>query len=410
MAKHILFICHRIPFPPNKGEKIRSFHMLRHLAERHDISLAFLFDDPEDRRHIAPLEDLVFTVVFDYLPATAKKIRSLLALAGQAPLTVPYFYSSKLQQEIDELLAGRPVDAVFCSSSPSAEYIFRSRHYRDRLRQVPWFMDLIDVDSQKWQQYAQSSPWPFSWVYRREATTLLAYERRIEREFSHLFVTSEVERDLFLSLIRSEKISAIANGVDLAFFNPSHRASLDVDIPGPAIVFTGAMDYKPNIDGVLWFADKVFPLIRQHCPSAVFLVVGSKPAAAVRSLADRDNIRVTGFVHDVRDYLATADICVAPLLIARGIQNKVLEAMAMGKPLVCTPQALEGIEAQNGEEAMVEKEPQGFADQICRLLSDRDLANAIGQRARRLMERRYSWEQNLNRLDAVLQKGIKRIP
>ena len=400
MKKHLLFICHRIPFPPNKGEKIRSFHILKYLSRGYDVSLVFLYDDLGDARHVNSLNSLVINTLHDYIHPIIKKCLCVPTVVSSLPLSIPYFYSTKLQTDLDQLLDAHPADVVFCSSSPVAEYLFRSRHYHGSLRQATWVMDLIDVDSEKWRQYADNCHWSLNWLFRREARTLLAYEAKIEREFDSILLTSGIEKRLFLSHVSSDKIEAVSNGVDLSFFTPDHKSPLEKS--SPVLVFTGAMDYKPNIDGTVWFADQVFPLVRDQFPSVEFFIVGSHPAPVVTRLAGQPGIHVTGFVNDVRDYLALADVCVCPLRIARGIQNKVLEAMAMGKTMVCSLEALQGIKAEAGQEILVAEDADLFAAAICRLLADNDERSRIGNKARQRMEQDYSWERNLCRLDAIL--------
>lgn len=260
-------------------------------------------------------------------------------------------------------------------------------------------MDLIDLDSLKWSQYAQRSNPLMRQIYKREAGLLARYEEKIARMFNSLFLVSEAEKQLCPQPVR-EKVVVVSNGVDLITFFPSEGNDTLSD--GPVIVFTGAMDYWPNVDAVTWFGKEIWPLILFQESKARFFIVGANPTPEVLALSREKNITVTGSVEDIREYIALADICVAPLRIARGIQNKVLEAMAMGKAVVATPQAIEGISAESSQQAMIADSVDAFAQAVVHLLREKDTRLLLGKGARNTMERHYSWEKNLSHLDAVL--------
>lgn len=399
--KHILFLCHRIPYPPNKGDKIRSYHTLRHLCRTSTVSIGCLIDDPKDLKHLPALNQWVKEVFCDHFSPKVKKITSLAkALLSGRPISLPYFYSQKLQAKLDSFIEATPIDTVVCSSSPSAEYIFRSKHYKGKLQNLQWIMDFIDMDSEKWQQYAERESFPLSWIYNREARRLLSYEKRITQEFDQLLIVSEAEKHLFLSRISTKKMIAVGNGVDLDFFHPSYQSK--IKMKSPSLVFTGAMDYWPNIDGAVWFAKNVLPLVQEKIPETVLYLVGSQPTAKLQELTKQKGVVVTGFIDDVRDYLAQADVCVIPLHIARGIQNKVLEAMAMGKPVVCTPQAAEGLILDPKKDVSLQKNEISFAKAILALLQDKEASRLSGDNARKAMEKNYSWDKNLKQLDHLI--------
>lgn len=395
----LLFLSHRLPCPPHKGEKIRALNIIRYLARRHEVHLASMVDDARDLGHVSLLRPHVRSLLVQQVHAPVRKAFALTALLGHGPITSRYFYSRSLQRRIDALIEREQLEAVFCSSSAMAEYVLRSRH-ADRLRSVPRIMDLIDVDSAKWQQFAaQSGPW-IAWLYRREAQRLSSLEQRIGREFDCILVVTEAERRCFPGGVPKDHIRAMANGADLDYFAPARirpdsRAS-------PALVFTGVMDYRPNVEGVCWFADTILPRIREAVPDVQLYVVGNHPVRAVRRLARRPGITVTGFVPDIREYLAMAAVCIAPLRIARGIQNKVLEAMAMARPVVATPQAFDGIDAERGQDILVAATESDFAEQVVGLLREPQRAFEIGRCARACIERRYSWAGNLRLLDELL--------
>ena len=393
----ILLITHRLPYPPNRGDKIRSFNVLAHLSRQHEVRLACPVDDPADLAHLPALGQYCAEVLAEPL-TRGRAMAGMRALATGSSITVRHFHSAVLQERIDRMLDSRDVDAVFCFSSPMAEYVFRSRHAHGKLRQAARYMDLIDVDSFKWRQYAERTRLPMRWVYDYEAARLADYERRISREFDELFLVSAEERGCMPAGARLDRLHALGNGVDLQYFAP--RATPPAS--HPTLVFTGVMDYWPNVQCVQWFADEVMPLILARHADARFVIVGSRPTEAVRKLANRPHITVTGFVEDVREHVAAAAVCVAPLKIARGIQNKVLEAMAMGKPVVCTPQALEGIRAPRDEAVLVAAEPAEFAARVLELLQAPARAAQLGANARQCVEQGYSWAANLRPLDALL--------
>ena len=390
-------LAHRLPFPPNKGDKIRAYNVLSHLSRRHDVWLGCLVDDAADVVHVDALRRHARDVAYDRIDGLARRLGSLRALWPSRSITVTHFHSASLQARIDAWIDESPFDGVYCSSAPMAEYLFRSRHREGRLRDAVRAMDLIDVDSVKWAQYARNAPPWMAWLYRHEADQLGDYERRIVQAFDRVFLVSAAEARLLAPVGAGGRIDAFSNGVDLEYFSPQDAGSSE----GPLIVFTGVMDYPPNADAVGWFAHRVLPAVRMQMPSATFAIVGSRPTRSVRRLAELPGVVVTGFVEDVRDWLARAQVCVAPLRIARGVQNKVLEAMAMGRPVVVTPEALEGIDATAGSELVVAGDERGFAEAVLGLLREPGRSSAIGAAARACVERRYRWDTNLAVLDEV---------
>jgi len=395
-----IFICHRIPYPPNKGDKIRSYNLLRYLSRDHEVYLFCLIDNYRDIDHLNHLKSMVKHVFYDVINPKLKKAISCTALFAGTSISTRYFYSAKLQKAVDNVLEKEGVDLIFCFSSPTAEFVFRSTYYKRGVKDSIWAMDLIDMDSEKWSDYAKRSKWPQALIYSMEAKYLLKYETRIAKEFDQLFLVSEAEKALFLRKIKANNVTALPNGVDLTFFSQNHRSPLKKS--GPTLVFTGAMDYWPNVDGVTWFATEIFPKVRELFPTAKFFVVGGDPAQEVKRLSRIAGVRVTGFVKDVRDYLSIADVCVVPLRIARGIQNKILEAMAMGKPVVTTHKALQGIGANPERDVFVADAPSEFAEHIIRILSNPRLASTVGSNGRRCVEKNYSWERSYSILSSTL--------
>lgn len=394
LKRDLLFLAHRIPYPPNKGDKIRSWHLLRHLAENWRIHLGAFVDDPEDWQHVEVLSSLCADLKLRALDPRIGKLRSLKGLASGEALTLPYYRDRQLTGWVEaKLKAG--VDTVVVYSSAMAQYVMAAPG-------CVLVMDFVDIDSDKWRQYAPTKAWPLSWLYGREARRLLDWERRVAAEFDvGLFVSAAEAEDFHrLAPESKEKISYYNNGVDAGFFMPDAAYANPFPSSIPAIVFTGAMDYWPNIDAVAWFARDVLPIILRSHPNAVFFIVGSKPGPEVRAL-ECESVKVTGRVEDVRPFLAHASVVVTPLRIARGIQNKVLEAMAMARTVVSSPQALEGISARLGEEIICAAGADEYAAAVCRVLN----GFQCGDAARKRVVDDYSWEASLARVDAWLDQG-----
>ena len=342
------------------------------------------------------MESLCAGAHFEPLVPWRATVRSARSLLTGAPLSASYYASRGM---------ARWVDAVMREARPEAALIYSSvmGQFLDAHAPRCVVTDFVDVDSDKWRQYAQSKSGPMKWVYTREAETLLKFDRALARRCQASVFVSEAEAALFAGLApdSAARIHAIRNGVDSAYFNP--EASLPpLSAPhGPAFVFTGTMDYWPNVDAVVWFARAVLPEIQRHIPAARFMIVGAKPAPAVQELAGITGVTVTGRVADVRPYLAGAAAAVAPMRLARGIQNKVLEGMSMGRPVITTHQGLEGIDADPGTHLLVAGEAAEFAA-ACLAVLDADRAAALGQAARRLILERYQWQATLSEFDALL--------
>lgn len=393
--QELLYLVHRLPYPPNKGDKIRSYHLLKHLSQHFKVHLGAFVDDPDDWQYAQALTKMVSGSV-KLLPLNPRwaTLRSLAGLLSGDPLTLPYYRNVALQNWVDQLLADRPVHQAMVFSSSMAQYLVA---YPELHRIV----DFVDMDSDKWQQYAEHKSWPMNWIYRREARLLFEYERRIAGCFDASTFVSSAEAQLFQQQAPecASRVSYFNNGVDLEYFSPARNYQNPYPPLERVLVFTGAMDYWANADAVGWFAREVFPALRAQFADVRFYIVGFRPGAKVQALAG-DGIVVTGSVANIRPYLAHAAIAVAPLRIARGIQNKVLEAMAMARPVIVSPQALEGITVKTGQEVILAENAAAFISHISAQLSQPD--NALGQAARRRMEQSYSWDSSLQRLDSLL--------
>ncbi|HEY8610227.1 MAG TPA: TIGR03087 family PEP-CTERM/XrtA system glycosyltransferase, partial [Roseomonas sp.] len=346
MSRRLLFLCHRIPYPPEKGEKIRAWHILDHLAESWDVELGCLVDDKADLEHLGVLRARCAAVEWREVGRRTQMARALMRVRPGLPLTLGWFHEPGLHAWARQGLAAGRYGAVFVYSSAMAPYAMGAMPPGTRR-----VLDMVDVDSEKWAAYAMGAKPPMRQVWAREARTLLAFERRAAAAFDRTLFVSEAERRRFATLAPevAARTGYVENGVDLRRFDPAASYANPFG-PAPAIVFTGTMDYRPNVEAVEWFAREVMPLLRQRDPAPEFHIVGANPAPAVAALAALPGVHVTGRVPDVRPYLAHAAVAVAPLRIARGIQNKVLEAMAMARPVVASPEAHEGVRARAGKD------------------------------------------------------------
>ena len=387
----LLLLIHRIPYPPNKGDKIRSYHLLKHLARDYRVHLATFVDDPDDWQYVPHVEALCASSHFAAMKPLVARLKSLGALLKNRSLSLEYYRDKGVERWVKQTVAAHGIERVLVFSSAMAQYA-------DPYRAARRVVDFVDVDSDKWRQYAEKKSFPMSWLYNYEAQRLLSYERQVARDYDASLFVSAPEAELFRQLApeSSRKIGHFSNGVDTDYFSPHDSHASPYAAGERALVFTGAMDYWPNVDAVQWFCDEVFPQLRTRFPELRFYIVGSRPAPAVQALAQRPGVKVTGTVPDVRPYIAHAAVAVAPLRIARGIQNKVLEAMAMATPVVVSPQALEGIDAIPGSELVLAEDAAAFADAVAALLTGLDsAAGAIGAAARAKVQSRYSWSSNL---------------
>jgi sugar transferase (PEP-CTERM/EpsH1 system associated) len=397
-VKELLFLAHRIPYPPSKGDKIRSYHILKHLARSYRVHLGAFVDDPRDWRYEAKLAAMCASVHLLPLRPVPAKLRSLKALLGNSPLSLPYYHDRKMRRWVDSIMEQCDVRRVVVFSSPMAQYVLHRQDSHTRR-----IIDFVDVDSDKWRQYAQRAPWPLSWLYRREARQLLEFEGDIARLFEASVFVSAAEAELFKRLVpaAAERVSFMDNGVDFAYFSPDHDYEDPYHGRRDVLVFTGAMDYWANVDAVRWFALKIFPVVRQSVPGAQFVIVGVRPTRDVLKLASLPGISVTGAVADIRPYLAHARAAVAPLRIARGVQNKVLEAMAMAVPVLATPAAAEGIAYSCNDGMQVCDGERQLAEATTRLL--KQAGSEPTRAARQWVCQRYDWDINLGRMHELLE-------
>ena len=402
--RNLLFLTHRLPFPPNKGDKVRSYHVLKELAREFRVYLGTFLDDPQDDGYVDQLRPLCADIFAVRLNPRAAKLRSVVGFLTGEPLTMPYYRNRHLARWVKHTLREKNIETAVIFSSPMAQYV-------DGIPGLRVVVDFVDVDSAKWVEYGASHAWPMSWVYAREGKRLLACERSIAHRAARSFFVTPAETALFCQLAPEcvSKVESISNGVNAEYFSSdAHRPTPFVDGELP-IVFTGAMDYWPNVDAVTWFAAEVLPALKFREPRIRFYIVGMRPGPAVQGLAN-DSIVVTGTVPDVRPYLQYASVVVAPLRVARGIQNKVLEAMAMGAAVVTSRACASAIEGLEDEVIGAERSDE-FVDAVSSLLADKRRAQTMGNRARRFVVDQYGWDQRLLRLrDCLRDTRLDRTP
>lgn len=397
----ILFLAHRVPWPPDRGDKIRSYHILKALARLAPVTLVAFADDAEEARAAQALAPLLAGMTI--VPRAGSRVRAgLAALARRRPVSLAAFDSAAMRHAVADALADARIDRVFAFSGQMAQFVPNDRP------ELRFVMDFVDMDSAKFADYAAARAGPARWLHAREARLLRRFEAATAARADLSLFVSAAEAALFEAETGAHNVAVLENGIDLAFFDPAAGFSRMGPGDGPLIVFTGQMDYAPNAEAVTAFARGPFVAVRERHPRARFAIVGRSPTPGVRALARLPGVTVTGGVPEVRSWLAAADVVVAPLALARGVQNKVLEAMAMARPVVASPQAHEGIDALPGRDLIVASAATQ-ADAILRLLADPPRAVTLGQAARARMATRYAWAERLAPLAEMMALAPARL-
>ncbi len=388
----ILYLVHRIPYPPDKGDKIRSFRWLSHLAENHEIHLVTLLDDEGDRPHVAALDQYCRSVHVAAMPRLASGLSAARRLLGSDPLSLAWFHQAESQRAVDAILAKEDVDVALCFSSTTAEYL--KRH-----PSLPRVMDMVDVDSSKFASYSERERLLRRRLYAMEGKRLAAYEEDIARDFDATVLCTEPEAAMLRARVPEARIDVIGNGVDLP---PS--SLIPEDRPEPRLLFIGAMDYLPNVDAVVFGAKEILPRIREVIPEASFHIVGRNPTRDVVELGGLPGVEVHGAVDSLEPHLAKASAALIPLRIARGIQNKVLEAMSWELPVVTTPKILSSLGAESGKHLEVGESADALARAAIKVLGDRGAARAMGEAARRFVADRFEWRSCETAMERLLEE------
>ncbi len=391
----ILYLSHCLPYPPTKGDKLRAYHEIRHLARRHEVHLLCLDRVRHESEDLPKLREICASAEVFHLDKRRARLRAIRALFSSTPLTLAYYRSQSFANRVREVAARHDVDMVMAYCSSMAPYAHL-------IEDVPRVIDLVDVDSAKWEQYSQYAAPHKRPIYALEAKRLRRYETWVGSNFDRVLLSTSQEVDRFADFAPDSRVLALRNGVDLDNFHPLGLPKNRV----PTLVFTGQMDYFPNVDGVAHFSQEVFPRLRRRFPDIEFVIVGRSPTLAVQKLGSLPGVSVTGFVVDVRPFLTRAWIFVAPLRIARGVQNNVLEAMAMQLPVGCHEQVMAGLtdsDLEPGKDLLVAGSPAGLEREVARLVENEHDRRRLGLAGRDKVTRSYSWNRNMVVLDDVMR-------
>lgn len=395
----ILLLVHRVPFPPNRGDRVRSWQLVQWLAARSMLDLATLADEPAPDETWTTLRSLCRRVAIEPIGGATRWLRAARSLAAGRTATEGLFASRRLHRTVDAWSRDERYDAAFVFCSSMAPYL--KCHGLDG---VPAIVDFVDVDSQKWRDYAAKARGAKRRLFALEGERLCRLEEQLCRRAKCVLVVSQDEAELLRENAPHAPVRAIENGVDLDYFQPAQDAARDAN--PHEIAFVGALDYRANVDGVTWFCEHVWPELLRRVPSATLTLVGRCPTPPVLALGKMPGVSIAASVPDVRPYLSRAAAVVAPLRIARGIQNKVLEAAAMARPVVASPQALTGLSLVHGEHVLRAAEPRDWIAALSDLLASPEAGQRLGQAARSHVERHYRWSARLAPLDEVLAAAI----
>jgi sugar transferase (PEP-CTERM/EpsH1 system associated) len=393
----ILFVCHRVPFPPKRGGKIRPFNMIRHLgALGHQVTVASIARNDAELQEAAPLAGHCDKVLVEVIQDRRAWLQTIAWLPTTRPSSFGYFHTGALARRIRAEHERQRFDLVICHCSSVAPYV-------ESMAGVPKLLDFGDMDSQKWREYAAHRPFPLSAGYWLEAVKLERRERSLSRAFDLCTCTTAAELASLRSLGVRTPTDWFPNGVDATYFSPG-----DGQYDADTVCFVGRMDYFPNQQAVLGFCRDVLPRIRQRRPALRLLIVGADPPAHIRALGEIAGVTVTGSVPDVRPHVRSAAMTIAPLQIARGTQNKILESMALGVPVVCSPQASGGVDAVPGEHLLVAATAEEWTARVCGLLEDPATRNALGAAARARVLSHHSWAASMKRMTALVEGLVEK--
>jgi len=388
----VLFVCHRLPFPPRRGGKIRPFNVIRHLSRRHEVTVASLARTAEELEAGAGLRDHCANVIAETVSAPAALARMVARLPTTTPSSMGYFYSPALAKRIGAELAQTRFDLVFVHCAFVAGYVANVTSARKLL-------DFGDMDSQKWLAYAKNRAFPMSLAYYLDGTKLRRAEAQLARKFDVCTCTTRAELDVLQSYGTGVPADWFPNGVDTEYFKPA-----EAPYRPDSIYFVGRMDYYPNQEGVIAFCRDVLPLIRARRPGVTLAIVGAEPPAKIRELGRLPAVTVIGSVPDVRPYALASAVSIAPLQIARGTQNKILESMAMGVPTVSSIAAAGGVDGEPERDLLTAGTPREFADAVLYVLENPAERKRLSEAARARVLSHHSWDQSMAKLDRIIEE------
>jgi sugar transferase (PEP-CTERM/EpsH1 system associated) len=393
---NVLFLCHRVPFPPSSGSKVRAFHIIRHLAAQgHRVTVASLARTPEELEQAEGLAEYCTARILERIGGTAALARMIARLPTSHPSSFGYFHSPRLAHRVRTALATTPYDLVFVHSSSMAPYALAAPPGALRV------LDFCDMDSEKWREYGRYKAFPMSAGFRLEGVKLGAEEARLARQFDLCTCATPAELHTLKELAPDAASDWFPNGVDTAHFSP--REGYEPNL----IVFVGRMDYFPNQQAVTDFCRDLLPQLQRRRPALRFEIVGADPPRSVRALGERSGVTVTGTVPDVREHVRRAALTVAPLRIARGTQNKVLESMAMGVPVVLSPAVARGVDAVPGQHFLCAATPEEWEAAILRVLDSPALRNELALNGRERVVGALGWDASMARLDGLIAAALE---
>jgi sugar transferase (PEP-CTERM/EpsH1 system associated) len=388
----ILYICHRFPFPPKRGGKIRPFNMIRHFSgQGHKVTVCSLSRTPAEAKEGEGIRNHCEHFEMASVSNSIQVIRMVARLPLVTPSSMGFFYSPDLQRRIDNLLSTEQFDLIFVHCSSVAQYV-------ENVQGIPKILDFGDMDSQKWLEYANYKPFPLSLGYRLEGKKMEAAEKRLAKKFDMCTATTRAEWETLNSYRTALKTDWFPNGVDAEYFKPD-GGGYDPD----TLSFIGRMDYYPNQECMFDFCRNTLPLIQARRPQAKLMIVGADPSPAVKKLEELPGVTVTGSVPDVRPFILRSAAMVAPLNIARGTQNKILEAMAMGVPVVTSPAGAGGVDAENEAHFLIGNSPKTYADACLRIMSAPDERSRLSVSGRERMLTHHDWQASMRRLETIVE-------
>ncbi len=372
----ILFLCHRVP-TPYRGSSRTALNVIKHLSKKHEVHVVYLSFSRKDLLWAKELEK------FCSKASTTIIKRPVLGAVGSIfslrPSSFGYFYSKKLKEIVDSI----DCDLIFIRSSQMAMYVSERKE-----RKIGF---IGDADSEKWKTYSKEKLFPLGPFYYLEYLKVKRWEKKIVKQCEKIIVISEPEKELL-----SKDAIVMPNGVKIPKLKKTVKAK-------SSVIFLGVMDYRPNVEGTIYFHDEILPLIKKQVPDVKFVVAGMNPAKKLKKLK---NATVTGFVEDMTSLVASQSVFVSPLKTARGVQNKILDAMAAGVPVVSTSLANQGILAEDGREILIADTPVRFAEKVMRLLNDKKLREKISLNAKRFIKKKFDLDTNLKMLDNIVY-GVK---
>ena len=391
----ILYICHRFPFPPKRGGKIRPFNMIKHLSRDHEVTVASLVRSAGEAREAQGISPYCHQFYATRVRPAIQSLRMVARLPTLVPSSLGFFYSRSLATIVKHLLQSPSFDLIFVHCSSVARYVAD-------VSWTPKILDFGDMDSHKWLDYARFKAPPLNLGFWLEGVKLRREEQRLARCFDICTTTTRAEWDTLQSYHCATDTDWFPNGVDTDYFSPDD-GRYDPDL----ICFVGRMDYYPNQEAMFGFCADVLPLLRKHRPELRLQIIGADPPPAVRRLAQLPNVTVTGSVPDVRPYLRKSALMVAPLNIARGTQNKLLESMSAGVPVVTSSLAAAGVDAVPGEHMLVATSPEEYCAAILRVLNDPAERARLAQAGRARMQSHHNWAASMRKLDTIIERCLR---